>query len=50
MRSTSSLTSRTHSIHDMDELDLMTDAMQTELAMPSVLLELSDQSLTEGSL
>lgn len=36
--------------YDMDELDLMTDAMQTELAMPSVLIELSETSLTEGSL
>jgi hypothetical protein len=35
---------------DMDELDLMTDAMQTELAMPSVLIELSETSLMEGSL
>lgn len=35
---------------DMDELDLMTDAMQTELSMPSVLMELSDSSLSEGSL
>ena len=35
---------------DMDELDLMTDAMQTELSMPSVLMEVADQTLTEGSL
>jgi len=35
---------------DMDELDLMTDAMQTELSMPSVLMELSNSSLSEGSL
>jgi hypothetical protein len=35
---------------DMDELDLITDAMQTELSMPSVLIEFSDTSFTEGSL
>ncbi len=35
---------------DMDELDLMTDAMQTELSLPSVLIEFSDTSFTEGSL
>jgi hypothetical protein len=35
---------------DMDLLDLMTEAMQTELSMPSVLMELSDSSLSEGSL
>jgi len=36
--------------HDIDELDLMTDAVHTELSLPSVLMELSDSSLTEGSL
>lgn len=35
---------------DMDQLDLMTDAMHTELALPSVLMELSDSSFSEGSL
>ncbi len=35
---------------DIDELDLLTDEMHTELSLPSVLLELSDSSLTEGSL
>ena len=35
---------------DIDELDLLTDEMHTELTLPSVLLELSDSSLTEGSL
>ncbi len=35
---------------DIDELDLMTDAMHTELSLPSVLMEISDTSLKEGSL
>jgi len=35
---------------DIDELELMTDAMHTELSLPSVLIELADSSLTEGSL
>ena len=35
---------------DLAELDLLTDEMHTELTLPSVLLELSDSSLTEGSL
>ena len=35
---------------DIDELDLMTDAMHTELSLPSVLMEISDSALKEGSL
>ncbi|MFK7759373.1 MAG: hypothetical protein AB8C13_05440 [Phycisphaerales bacterium] len=35
---------------DLDQLDLLTDAMHTELSMPSVLMELSESSFTEGSL
>lgn len=34
----------------LDQLDLLTDAMHTELSMPSVLMELSESSFTEGSL
>lgn len=35
---------------DMDQLDLMTDAMHTELSLPSVLMELTDSTYSEGSL
>ena len=35
---------------DMDELDLMTDEVHTELSLPNLLMEISDSSLTEGSL
>lgn len=34
----------------IDEVDLMTDAMHTELSLPSALMDLSDQLLSEESL